>query len=106
MRKRRVFGPLFYSTVVVAGITLLYVGVIRMAEWREREVTVHTEIDAETAVRTAVAALGSNDWRRRVMGALSPSRPCCKGRVAAPRGRRFVAGLGAKVVAAALVHRA
>ncbi len=99
VRKRRAFGPLFYSTVVVATITLLYVGAIRMAEWREREVTVPSEIDPERAVTVAVTALGSNAWQRRVKGVLSlkallQKRPPGSGNLS-PNWEHAVAALGA-----------
>jgi hypothetical protein len=98
MRKRRVFGPLFYSTVVLAGITLPYVGAIRLAEWREREVKVPTDIDPERAIAVSVTALSSDDWQSRVKGAISfkallQQRPPVGGNLS-PSWERAVAALG------------
>ena len=65
-RKRKLFGPLLYSTLVVAAISLLYLGVLRVAEWADRQVVRSAVVDPEQQLAAALAQLGADMWQPRV----------------------------------------
>jgi HEAT repeats len=65
-RKRRLFGPLLYSTLVVAAIGLLYLGVLRVAQWTDHEVVRSAVVDPEQQLAAVLAQLGADMWQPRV----------------------------------------
>ena len=68
-RQRRVFGPLFYSTLVFGVVGLLLVGALRIGEWSDGEVNQYAEIDPEKALGAGLVGLGADAWQSRVESA-------------------------------------
>jgi hypothetical protein len=68
-RKRRLFGPLLYSTLAFSALCLLYLWVLRAAEWANRETHRATEVTPEKELATALAGLDAKTWQARVEGA-------------------------------------
>jgi HEAT repeat protein len=66
--KRRVFGPLFYSTLVIAAPMILYVGALRIGELVEGEINRHPEINPGQAFGRHIQQLADANWEIRAAG--------------------------------------
>ena len=69
VRNARVFGPLFYSTLVIAAICLLYLGALRVAERVDRDSIRANEVNPEKELGVALARLRSSAYQPRIEGA-------------------------------------
>ena len=67
-RKRKLFGPLFYSTLVLGAIATVYVGSVRVGELVEFGTNLPAS-NAESVFATGVAALSAKNWQERAAGA-------------------------------------
>jgi HEAT repeat protein len=70
-RKRRMFGPLFYSTLVVAAICLVYFALLRHDEMASRASYRSDEQDLAAGIASSVALLNAESKETRVQGANS-----------------------------------
>jgi HEAT repeat protein len=65
-RKRKTFGPLFYSTVVVAALIAPFGVALQIQEWLSRETTAAAEVKPEVKVAALLPALNSDDPAARL----------------------------------------
>jgi HEAT repeat protein len=63
--KRRVFGPLLYSTLVIAAIVTIYVGAIRVGELVDQERMRPGELSPDRVVATSLVQLQDKRWQTR-----------------------------------------
>jgi HEAT repeat protein len=67
-RKRRMFGPLFYSTLVVAAICLVYFALLRYDEMASRASYRSVEQDLAAGIASAIVSLNAESKETRVEG--------------------------------------
>lgn len=69
VRRRRLFGPLLYSTLVLAVICIIYVGTLRLKEQADSAGRRPIVVDPEKEAAAALAKLAANTWQPRMEGA-------------------------------------
>ena len=70
-RKRRMFGPLFYSTLVIAAICLVYFALLRHDEMASRARHRSDAQDLAAGIASSIASLNAESKETRVQGANS-----------------------------------
>jgi hypothetical protein len=68
-RKRRRFGPLLYSTLVLAAICIFYLGALWLEELADSAGRRPIKVDPEEQAGAALAKLAANTWQPRMEGA-------------------------------------